>query len=110
MSTLTFQIKLINRVNFPHIPEGYKKSMKIPVRNRTSELDHLNVFSRSFFHPTEGFARDYWVHELAAFNKLLHPFHLATSPSFGDKLVGCFTTREYEEFYIEIYQYQKWII
>jgi hypothetical protein len=109
MSTLTLQIKLINRVSFPHIPEGYKRSMKIPVQNRNSQLDHLNVFSKTVSMPQEYFARDIWANELASFNKLLHPFHLAVNPTFGDKLVGCFTTREYDEFYIEIYHFQNWI-
>lgn len=110
MSTITFQIKLINRAKLNLLPALYEKSQKLPRHLRGSEFDHLNVFSKTVNIQRDHLANDYWSTELALLAAHILPFRLSINPSFGDKLVGCFTTREFDDFYIEIYQHYKWIV
>jgi len=108
MYTFTIQIKLINRIKTSFIPVEYKKQPKLPVRLRSSYLDHLNVFSKTISLSDSSQARDAWVKEILQL-KLVFPFRISGNCDFGDKLIGCISDVEFGDFYFEIYQHHKWM-
>ncbi len=109
MSTLTVQIKFINRVKTSFLPVEYKKQQKLPMRLRGSYLDHLNVFSKTILIPDDFGARDAWAKEILQLI-LVFPFQISKTCGFGDKLIGCINDVEFGDFYVEIYQGHKWIV
>jgi hypothetical protein len=109
MSTLTIQIKFINRVKTSFLPVEYKKQPKLPMRLRGSYLDHLNVFSKTILISDDFRARDAWAKEILQLT-LVFPFQISKSCGFGDKLIGCINDVEFGDFYVEIYQHHKWIV
>jgi hypothetical protein len=108
MSTLTIEIKLINRIKIQNLPKEYVKKPKLPMRLRGSELDHLNVFSKTIQLNEDWQAREAWSWEITGLKQIL-PFYLSSKPNFGDKLIGCISDVEFGDFYAEIYQQYKWI-
>ena len=109
MSTLTVQIKFINRVKTSFLPVEYKKQPKLPMRLRSSYLDHLNVFSKTILISDDFRARDAWAKEILQLS-LVFPFQISKTCGFGDKLIGCINDVEFGDFYVEIYQHHKWIV
>jgi hypothetical protein len=105
---ITVQIKVINRVKLPELPEGYFKQQKLPMRLRSSDSDHLNVYAKEVPIPADYRARDAWGNELQKLNNLL-PYRTGISPNFGDTLIGCITEQEFGDFYLELYASKKWI-
>jgi len=109
MSTLTVQIKFINRVKTSFLPVEYKKQQKLPMRLRGSYLDHLNVFSKTILISEDYEARMAFSKAILELS-LLCPFQISKSCGFGDKLIGCINDVEFGDFYFEIYQHYKWIV
>jgi len=105
---ITIQIKVINRIKLPQLPEGYVKQQKLPMRLRSGDSEHLNVYAKEIPILEDFYARDAWANELQKLNNLL-PFRAGISPNFGDTLIGCITEREFGDFYVELYASKKWI-
>jgi hypothetical protein len=109
MYTLTVQIKFINRINTSFIPLDYKKQPKLPMRLRGSDLDHLNVFSKTLEIPSILKANEAWSLEVTRLKSVV-PFQISNSCRYGDKLIGSISEREFGSFYIEIYQHYNWTL
>jgi hypothetical protein len=105
---ITVQIKVINRVKLPELPEGYRKQPKLPMRLRNCVFDHLNVWAKEITIPEDYYTRDIWANELQKQINLL-PFRTGVSPNFGDTLIGYITEQEFGDFYVGLYASKKWM-
>lgn len=105
--TLTIQIKVINRIKIPLLPKEYVKQPKLPVRTRTCDSDHLNVYAKEIPIGEDWRARDAFANELQKLSKVL-PLKMSISPDFNDTLVGYISDYEFGDFYIQLFTSKKW--
>jgi hypothetical protein len=102
MKTITFKIKLLNRVK-PEGMEGYKRGWKPPVRLRQNATDDLNPFSKEVQIIDSHHAREAWGKEITSLQENT-PWKIEKQPDFGDTLIGYVCIEEFTDFYREIYK------
>jgi hypothetical protein len=100
---VTIRIKLINRFKPIGIPD-YKKnrSMKLPVRARTTDEDSLNIFARKLKNIDPDRLSQSISEEITRIKELAN-FQIKRDPDYGDKLIGKIDVWEYDDWSFTCY-------
>jgi hypothetical protein len=96
---ITIRIKLINRFK----PQGladYKRSraMKLPVRSRSNDEDHLNIFAKKLKNVNTDRLSQAVSEEVIRIKELAN-FQIKDSADYGDKLIGKIEVWGYSDWY-----------
>lgn len=101
---ITIRIHLINRFRPEGLPEYKKKRhYKFPLYARTNDKEHLNIFEKTVNVLNKEQIKETVNREIFKIRDANTNFEIKGSPDYGDKLVGCISVWEYDDWYYQLF-------